>query len=38
MRFGKYTLFGPAAQIYTPMHPTDATARRRPGVTIGDRR
>jgi maltose O-acetyltransferase len=26
---GDYTLFGPAVQIYTPMHPMDAELRRR---------
>lgn len=26
---GDYTLFGPAVQIYTPMHPLDAELRRR---------
>src|SRR5687767_9762792 len=29
VRIGDYTLFGPAVQIYTPMHPFDADARRR---------
>jgi maltose O-acetyltransferase len=28
VRIGDYTLFGPAVQIYTPMHPLDAAARR----------
>lgn len=28
VRIGAYTLFGPAVQIYTPMHPLDAQARR----------
>jgi maltose O-acetyltransferase len=28
VRIGDYTLFGPAVQIYTPMHPLDATLRR----------
>jgi maltose O-acetyltransferase len=28
VRIGDYTLFGPAAQIYTPMHPLDALERR----------
>src|SRR5688572_10700300 len=26
---GSYTLFGPAVQIYTPLHPLDAELRRR---------
>ena len=26
---GDFTLFGPAVQIYTPLHPLDAAARRR---------
>jgi maltose O-acetyltransferase len=39
VRIGDYTLFGPAVQIYTPMHPMEAELRRtrefaRP-VTIG---
>ena len=29
VRIGDYTLFGPAVQIYTPMHPFDAELRRR---------
>jgi maltose O-acetyltransferase len=29
VRIGDYTLFGPAVQIYTPMHPFDAEQRRR---------
>jgi maltose O-acetyltransferase len=29
VRIGDYTLFGPAVQIYTPMHPLDAARRRR---------
>src|SRR3954447_1756068 len=29
VRIGSYTLFGPAVQIYTPMHPLDAESRRR---------
>jgi len=29
VRIGDYTLFGPAVQIYTPMHPMDAELRRR---------
>ena len=37
---GSFTLFGPAVQIYTPMHPWDAEQRRREEfgkpVTIGD--
>ena len=38
---GHHTLFGPAVQIYTAMHPTDAAERRRglefaKPVTIGD--
>ena len=28
VRIGDYTLFGPAVQIYTPMHPWDAERRR----------
>jgi maltose O-acetyltransferase len=28
VRIGNYTLFGPAVQIYTPMHPFDAALRR----------
>jgi maltose O-acetyltransferase len=28
VRIGSYSLFGPAVQIYTPMHPWDATLRR----------
>jgi maltose O-acetyltransferase len=28
VRIGSYTMFGPAVQIYTPMHPTNAEARR----------
>ncbi len=28
VRIGAYTLFGPAVQIYTPLHPFDAAARR----------
>jgi maltose O-acetyltransferase len=28
VRIGDYTLFGPGAQILTPMHPFDATTRR----------
>ncbi|HEY9480024.1 MAG TPA: sugar O-acetyltransferase [Gemmatimonadaceae bacterium] len=28
VRIGEYTLFGPAVQIYTAMHPLDAEARR----------
>jgi maltose O-acetyltransferase len=28
VRIGSYTLFGPAVQIYTPMHPMDAKLRR----------
>ncbi len=28
VRIGSFTLFGPAVQIYTPMHPMDAEARR----------
>ena len=28
-RIGDYTLFGPAVQIYTPMHPLNAEQRRR---------
>ncbi len=37
---GSFTLFGPAVQIYTPMHPLNAELRRRQEygkpVTIGD--
>jgi maltose O-acetyltransferase len=29
VRIGDYTLFGPAVQILTPMHPMDAELRRR---------
>ena len=29
VRIGSYTLFGPAVQIYTPMHPMNAELRRR---------
>jgi maltose O-acetyltransferase len=29
VRIGDYTLFGPAVQIYTPMHPFDAARRRK---------
>jgi maltose O-acetyltransferase len=29
VRIGDFTLFGPAVQIYTPMHPMDADLRRR---------
>ena len=29
VRIGSYTLFGPAVQIYTPMHPLDAELRRK---------
>jgi maltose O-acetyltransferase len=29
VRIGDYSLFGPAVQIYTPMHPMDAELRRR---------
>ena len=29
VRIGDYTLFGPAVQIYTPMHPFNADQRRR---------
>ena len=28
VRIGSFTLFGPAVQIYTPMHPFDAARRR----------
>jgi maltose O-acetyltransferase len=28
VRIGSFTLFGPAVQIYTPMHPMDAALRR----------
>jgi maltose O-acetyltransferase len=40
VRIGDYTLFGPAVQIYTPMHPMNAELRRREEygkpVEIGD--
>src|SRR5690242_19572422 len=40
VRIGSFTLFGPAVQIYTPMHPLDAGLRRREEygkpVDIGD--
>ena len=40
VRIGSHTLFGPAVQIYTPMHPMDAALRRREEygrpVTIGE--
>src|SRR5215510_4441224 len=29
VRIGAYSLFGPAVQIYTPMHPMNAELRRR---------
>jgi maltose O-acetyltransferase len=29
VRIGEFTLFGPAVQIYTPMHPLNAEQRRR---------
>jgi maltose O-acetyltransferase len=29
VRIGDFTLFGPAVQIYTPLHPFDAALRRR---------
>jgi maltose O-acetyltransferase len=29
VRIGSFTLFGPAVQIYTPLHPLDAERRRR---------
>jgi len=29
VKIGSFTLFGPAAQIYTPMHPLNAELRRR---------
>ena len=29
VRIGSFSLFGPAVQIYTPMHPLDAALRRR---------
>jgi maltose O-acetyltransferase len=29
VRIGSFTLFGPAVQIYTAMHPTDAVLRRK---------
>ena len=29
VRIGDFTLFGPAVQIYTPLHPLDAGQRRR---------
>ena len=40
VRVGSHTLFGPAVQIYTPLHPMDAALRRREEygapVEIGD--
>jgi len=40
VRIGSFTLFGPAVQIYTPMHPLNAELRRRveygKPVEIGD--
>ena len=40
VRIGSHTLFGPAVQIYTPLHPLDAGRRRREEygapVEIGD--
>jgi maltose O-acetyltransferase len=40
VRIGSFTLFGPAVQIYTPMHPMDAARRRKQEygkpVEIGD--
>lgn len=39
VRIGSFSLFGPAVQIYTPLHPMDAALRRREEfgkpVTIG---
>ena len=39
VRIGDFTMFGPAVQIYTPMHPLDAGMRRErefgKPVTIG---
>ena len=29
VRIGSFTLFGPAVQVYTPMHPFDAALRRK---------
>ena len=29
IRIGDYSLFGPAVQVYTPLHPLDAAQRRR---------
>jgi maltose O-acetyltransferase len=29
VRIGSFTLFGPAVQVYTPMHPFDAVLRRK---------
>jgi maltose O-acetyltransferase len=29
VRIGSFTLFGPAVQLYTPLHPLDAAQRRR---------
>jgi acetyltransferase-like isoleucine patch superfamily enzyme len=29
IRIGDYSLFGPAVQIYTPLHPLNAAQRRR---------
>lgn len=41
VRIGNHTLFGPAVQVYTAMHPTNAEERRKGlefarSVTIGD--
>ena len=40
VRIGSFSLFGPAVQIYTPLHPLDAEQRRREeygkAVEIGD--
>jgi maltose O-acetyltransferase len=40
VRIGDYSLFGPAVQIYTPIHPFDAALRRRQEfgkpIDIGD--
>jgi maltose O-acetyltransferase len=40
VRIGSFSLFGPAVQIYTPMHPWDAELRRQQEfgkpVTVGD--
>jgi len=37
VRIGNYSLFGPAVQIYTPMHPMNAEQRRRQGLASQSR-